>query len=151
IPPEHRHARALLADAFRFASPENRLIDPASGYPVEGWNHEPARGFFLRSFTQLTAAGLWMDVLANIAAGSAETPFLSRERALAESARLVKALRRDQRDPRLSAKGLLSNFLGLTPGERLGPLAGDVEKRKFLEAFGREKGEAVWAALEAKG
>ena len=27
------------------------------GYPVEGWNHDPGKGLFLRSFTQLTAIG----------------------------------------------------------------------------------------------
>src|SRR5262249_5148695 len=65
--------------------------------------------------------------------------------------RLVKSLRQDQRDPRLSAKGLLGNFLDLASGRRLGPLAADVDRQMFLDTFGPEKGEAVWTALQSKG
>ena len=36
--------RELLANAMRYVAPENRMIDPASGYPFEGWNQDPARG-----------------------------------------------------------------------------------------------------------
>ena len=39
--PEHRHLRLLLENALRYASPEHHLIDSSSGYPVEGWNHDP--------------------------------------------------------------------------------------------------------------
>ena len=127
------------------------MVDPVSGYPFEGWNQDPKRGLFLRSFTQLTAIGQWMELLANIVAGEAETPVLSREQALAQLAHLVKSLRQDQHDPRLSARGLLGNFLDLATGKRLGPLASDVDKQKLLDAFGPEKGEALWKALQAKG
>jgi hypothetical protein len=127
------------------------MIDPASGYPFEGWNQDPARGLYLRSFTQLTAIGLGMELFANVAAGTADTPFLSREQALADLTHLVRSLRQDQRDPRLSAHNLLGNFLDLATGKRLGPLASEVEKQKLLDAFGREKGEAIWKALLAKG
>ena len=48
---------------MRYVAPENRMIDPASGYPFEGWNQDPARGLFLRSFTQLTAIGQCMELL----------------------------------------------------------------------------------------
>jgi hypothetical protein len=151
VRPEHRHARELLANAMRYLAPENRMIDPASGYPSEGWNQDPARGLYLRSFTQLTAIGLGMELLANVAAGLADTPYLSREQALSHLTRLVKSLREDQRDPRLSAFNLLGNFLDLATGKRLGPLASEVEKTKILDAFGHEKGEAIWKALLAKG
>jgi hypothetical protein len=151
VPPEHKHVRALLENALRYAAPENRATDPVSGYPYEGWNHDPQQGLYLRSFTQLTAIGLWMELLANVAAGQADTPHLSRDRALSGLAHLVKTLRLDQQNPRLGAKGLLGNFLDLATAERLGPLASDVEKQKFLETFGQEKGEAVWKALAAKG
>ncbi len=127
------------------------MIDPASGYPFEGWNQDPARGLYLRSFTQLTAIGQCMEILASIAAGEADTPYLTRERALANLTRLVKSLRQDQRDPRLSAGNLLGNFLDLATGKRLGPLASDVEKSKVLDAFGPAKGESLWNALLAKG
>jgi hypothetical protein len=151
VPPEHKHARALLENALRCLDPRNRMIDTASGYLFEGWNQEPKKGLFLRSFTQLTVIGLWMEVLANAVAGSADTPQLTRENALPQLIHLVKSLRQDQRDPQLSAKGLLGNFLDLASGKRRGPLASDVEKTSFLQAFGEEKGKAIWQALQSKG
>jgi hypothetical protein len=136
---------------LRYLAPENKMLDPASGFPYEGWNQDPARGLYLRSFTQLTAIGVGLEVLANIAAGNADTPYLSRDRALANLSRLVKSLRKDQRDPWLSATSLLGNFLDLALVDRRGPLAYEVEKDKILEAFGPQKGEALWRALQAKG
>jgi hypothetical protein len=149
--PEHRHARMLLENAMRYTLPEHHLIDSSSGYPVEGWNHDPKDGLYLRSFTQLTAIGHWLELLANIVAGAADTPFLSRDEALEKLIQLVRGLRADQHDPRLAAEGLLSNFLDLATGERLGPLASDVDRSKFIEVFGAEKGDAIWKALIAKG
>ncbi len=151
IPPAHPNARALLENAFRYVDPANKLVDPASGYPVEGWNQDPARGLFLRSFTQLTAIGLYMELLAEVVAGNADTPPLPRDLALEQLARLVRTLREDQRNPQLAAEGLLGNFLDLATGKRLGPLASDVDKSKFLDAFGPAKGEAVWNALREIG
>ena len=151
IPADHTHARALLDNAMRYVAPANRMIDPVSGYPFEGWNRDPARGVFLRSFTQLTAIGEYMELLANVVAGYVDSPDLSREKALAGLAHLVETLRRDQRDPTISAKGLLVNFLDLATGKRLGPLASNVQKSAILVAFGGEKGEAIWRALQAKG
>jgi hypothetical protein len=151
VRPQDRHVRELLANAMRYVAPENRMVDPASGYPFEGWNQDPARVLFLRSFTQLTAIGLYMELLANVAAGHCESPYLSRGQAMSGLIRLVASLRQDQRDPTLSADCLLGNFLDLATGRRLGPLAMDVEKHKFIEAFGQEKGEAAWKALQAKG
>ena len=151
VPPRHRHTRELLSNAMRYLAPENRMIDPISGYPFEGWNQDPAKGLYLRSFTQLTAIGQYMELLANIIAGTCDTPFLSRKQALANLAHLVKSLRQDQRDPKLSAGNLLGNFLDLATGKRLGPLAVDVEKHKLQGAFGRDKAEAIWKALQAKG
>jgi hypothetical protein len=151
IPAEHAHARMLLDNAMRYASPSHKMVDPISGYPFEGWNQDPPRGLYLRSFTQLTAIGQWMELLANVAAGYADTPHLSRDRALAQLAQLVKTLRADQADPKLSAKGLLGNFLDLATGKRLGPLASNVDRSKFLESFGPAKGEALWKALKDAG
>jgi hypothetical protein len=151
VPTEHRHVRALLGNALRYVAPEHGMIDPVSGYPFEGWNHDPKQKLFLRSFTQLTAIGQWMEVLGNVAAGHAETPHLSRDQALARLTHLVGSVRQDQRDPQLSAKGLLGNFLDLASGRRLGPLANEVEREKFVATFGPEKGEAIWKALEARG
>jgi hypothetical protein len=151
VPAEHEHARALLENACALFAPDNKMIDPASGYPFEGWNNEPKEGLVMHSFTQLTTIALWMELLGNVVAGYADTPHLSRERALTQLAQLVKTLRQGQRDPRLSADGLLSNFLDLADGKRRGPLIGEVDKPWFQDAFGREKGEAVWKALQAKG
>ena len=150
VRPEHRHVHDLLASAMRYLAPENRMVDPISGYPFEGWNQDPAKGLYLRSFTQLTAIGQYMELLATIAAGTCDTPYLSRKQALAHLAHLVKSLRQDQHDPRLSAENLLGNFLDLASGKRLGPLAVDVEKHKLQDAFGKGKGEVIWRALQAK-
>src|SRR5438309_4558324 len=38
---EHRHVRELLANAMRYVASENRMIDPLTGYPFEGWNQDP--------------------------------------------------------------------------------------------------------------
>jgi hypothetical protein len=147
LPPEHSHARALLEGALRYTAPANKLVDPVSGYPFEGWNQDPKRGLFLRSFTQLTAIGLYMEILANVAAGRADTPHLSRGLALTQLGHLVKTLRDDQRDPTLSAEGLLSNFLDLATSKRLGPLASHVDKSRLTDEFGPQKGQALWKAL----
>jgi hypothetical protein len=151
IPAEHKHVHALAENAMRYVAPQNRIIDAASGYPVEGWNQDPKRALFLRSFTQLTAIGQWMELCANVAAGYAATPDLSREQALNALVKLVGSLRRDQHDPNLSAMGLLGNFLDLGSGKRLGPLASDLEKDKVIAAFGPEKADAIWRALTEKG
>lgn len=151
IPVEHPRARELLANAMRYLADASNIVDPASGYPVEGWNREPERGLGLSSFTQLTAIGEWLEVHARVVAGSADTPWVSREQALARLIRAVDSLCQDQRDPRLSERGLLANFLDLSSGGRLGPLAGYAAKEPFLQAFGGEKGEAMWSALIAEG
>lgn len=151
VPAEHRHARALLANAMHYLAPANKMIDPVSGYPFEGWNHDPAQGLFLRSFTQLTAVGKHMELLADIVAGRADSPEMTRAQALEGLTRLVTSLRRDQRDPTLGARGLLVNFLDLASGKRLAPLSAEVEKRTIVEAFGAQRGEALWKAMAARG
>jgi hypothetical protein len=151
VPRHHRHMRRLLNNAFSYVDPAHRIIDPVSGYPAEGWNQEPANGVFLRSFTQLTAIGAWIELLANIAAGQADNPYLSRGAALDGLALAVATLRADQRDPNLAAKGLLSNFIGFDGGERRGPLLESIERRRFIETFGEPVGQAIWQALLDKG
>ena len=151
VPPGHAHVRALLENALRYVDPAAGLFDEVSGYPVEGWNRDPERQFSLRSFTQLTAIGHAMELLACLAAGEAEVPFLSRKEALTRLAKLVASLRQDQRDPKLGAGGLLVNFLDLNSGRRQSPLTGSADREPFLAAFGPEKGQAIWAALAAQG
>lgn len=151
IDPTHEHARALAGNAIRYVSPENGIIDPHSGYPREGWNHDPQQQLFLRSFTQLTAIGLWLEVLGNAVAGYADAPGLHREEAIAHLTKAVGTLRKDQHDPRLSAKGLMVNFLDLGNGTRAGPLSPSVDKQRILDGFGPVKGEVVWRRLIDRG
>ncbi len=146
----HPHMQALIENAFLYIRPGQGTIDAASGYPVEGWNQDPQQGHYLRSFTQLTAIGTWTELLANIAAGQAENPYISPEHALVELARVLRSLRRDQHDPQVSASGLLGNFLGFEGNRRNGPLAREVAKQDFLNVFGTQKGAAIWQALTEK-
>lgn len=150
VNPEHEHMQTLLAQAMAYLKPENGLVDPTSGYPVEGWNQDPERGLYLRSFTQLTAIGERLEVLANIAAGYADNPYLSREEALNQMERITASLLHDQHDPAVSAKGLLGNFLGLEPTGRIGPLSEEVEKQQVVDLFGEEQAAQIWNALIAK-
>ena len=148
VDPNHHRMIALLENAFSYIAPHHGIIDSTSGYPVEGWNHDPERGLFLRSFTQLTAIGQWIELLANIAAGEADNPYISRDEALERLSLAVKSVRHDQHDPKVSAMGLLGNFLGLEGEQRTGPLARDVAKQDVVDAFGEEKATAIWQALK---
>lgn len=147
----HQHMRLLLDNAFQYLNPAHGIVDPQSGYPYEGWNQEPQNGLFLRSFTQLTAIGAWVELLANVAAGYAENPYISKESALNRLARVITSLLDDQHNPALASKGLLVNFLGLDAGKRTGPLLESVERRRFIETFGEQQGAAIWSALLEKG
>ncbi len=143
----HIHIQQLLQNAMGYINPEHDLIDAISGYPVEGWNHDPTKGLYLRSFTQLTSIGEWTELLANIAAGYADNPYINRDQALAMLEKATDSLLADQKDPTVSAKGLLGNFLGLGNGKRLGPLGEDTEKADFVAVFGPEKADNIWQAL----
>ena len=151
VPPEHWHMRLLLDNAFDYLNPAHGIVDPISGYPVEGWNQEPQKGVFLRSLTQLTAIGAWIELLANVAAGDADNPHVSKDAALAGLSRAITTLLGDQRDPELAAKGLLVNFMSIEGGKRTGPLLESIERRRFIEAFGEQHGEAIWSALVEQG
>nr|WP_296910356.1 hypothetical protein [Thiocapsa sp.] len=151
VHPTHQHMRLLLDNAFGYLNPAHDIVDPASGYPAEGWNQEPENRLFLRSFTQLTAIGAWIELLANVAAGYADNPYLSKEAALRGLSLAVSTLLDDQVNPALASKGLLVNFLGLEGGERKGPLLESIERRQFIEAFGEGEGPAIWLALVEKG
>ena len=150
VQPGHVHMQMLLANAMGYLKPEHGLADPVSGYPVEGWNQEPERGLYLRSFTQLTAIGEQLEMLANIAAGYADNPYISEEEALNRLEKMTANLLHDQTDPNVSAKGLLGNFLGLEKHGRTGPLSEEVDRQKFTDKFGAEKGGAIWDALTAR-
>ena len=150
IKPEQKYINLLLENAFKYIAPTNKMIDPVSGYPVEGWNHDPPGGLFLRSFTQLTAIGEWIEVLANIASGNADNRYISKEQALEKLNHTITTLLQDQKDPKISAKGLLVNFLDISTGKRLGPLASNVDKKDFTKMFGKVRGEKIWEVLKVK-
>lgn len=141
----------LLTNAMSYINPAHGMIDNVSGYPVEGWNHDPSKGLYLRSFTQLTSIGEWVELQACIAAGYADNPYMSQAEALAGLELTVQSLLDDQTNPKVSAKGLLGNFLGLENGVRLGPLGEEVEKQAFVDAFGAEKANNIWVALTQRG
>ncbi len=147
---QHENMQRLLANAMGYLKPENGLVDPESGYPVEGWNQDPERGLYLRSFTQLTSIGERVELLANIAAGYADNPYISHEQALEQLGLTISSLLADQHNPQISAKGLFVNFLGFENGGRIGPLGEEVEKNKFVEAFGEEQATRIWDALAAR-
>jgi len=149
--PNHRHLRLLLDNAFNYVNPAHGIVDPASGYPAEGWNQEPQNGLFLRSFTQLTAIGAWIELLANVAAGYANATYLAKDSALSGLSLAVGTLLQDQRNPALAAKGLLVNFLGLEGGERKGPLLETVARQRLIDTFGDQTGPRIWLALVEKG
>ena len=129
----------MLENALRYLAPESGTTDPISAYPVEGWNNQPQNGLGLRSFTQLTAIGEWIDVLANLVAGYADAPGLSKEQALPRLRRAVDTLCRDQNDPSIATKGLLGNFLDLASGSRLAPLVNDLDKPTVFRPSARTK------------
>jgi hypothetical protein len=151
ISPRHENMQRLLINAMGYLQPGHGLVDPVSGYPVEGWNQEPERGLYLRSFTQLTAIGEQLELLASIAAGYADNPYVSRAQALSQIERMASSLLIDQSDPTLSAGGLLGNFLGLEATGRIGPLSEEVRKHQFVELFGDERANQIWTALIADG
>src|SRR3974377_1648497 len=95
VPPQHAHTRELLANAMRYLAPENQMIDPISVYPCEGWHQDAVKGVYPVAFTQWTAIGQYMELLANIIAGTCDPPFLSRKQALATLAPLGEGLRPD--------------------------------------------------------
>ena len=131
IPAEHAHARALLDNAMRYAAPGEQDGRPGLRLPVRGVEPGPEAGLFLRSFTQLTAIGQWMELLANVAAGQADTPApLARAGPGPARPPGQDPPRTTSADPTLAAKGLLGNFLDLATGKRLGPLASNVDKRE---------------------
>lgn len=151
VDPAHTHTRLLLENALLYAAPANAMTDPASGYPVEGWNQDLKKGLYLRQFTQLTAIGEWLELMANIAAGYADNPYVSRDEAKTRLIRIVGSLRHDQQDPRVSAEGLLVNFIGFKNSQRIPPLSEIIEKQKFIDAFGDETAAAIWKAMREKG
>jgi hypothetical protein len=151
VNPAHTHTRLLLENALRYAAPANAMTDPASGYPFEGWNQEPKKGLYLRQFTQLTAIGEWLELMANITAGYADNPCISRDEAKTRLIQMVGSLRHDQQDPRVSAEGLLVNFIGFYNSRRIPPLSEIIEKQKLIDAYGEAKAAVLWKALREKG
>ena len=106
IPAEHKHVHALAENAMWYIAPQNGSSMLPQAIPSRDGTRTPSA-----TFPPLVHAAYrhWpvMELCANVAAGYADTPYLSREEALKALAKLVGSLRRDQHDPTLSAKGLL--------------------------------------------
>ncbi len=151
VNPAHTHTRLLLENAMLYTGAANVMTDPVSGYPVEGWNQNLKQGLYLRQFTQLTAIGEWLELMANIAAGYSDNPCISRDEAKTRLIRIVGSLRHDQQDPRVSAEGLLVNFIGFKNSQRIPPLSEIIEKQKFIDAYGEGKAAILWKAMREKG
>ena len=125
---------------MRYLAPANKLIDPASGYPFEGWNHDPEQGLFLRSFTQLTAIGQHMELLANIVAGHADSPELSREQALEGLTRLVTTPAAGPEGPEPRRQGAARQLPRPRHRQAARPLTADVEKQHDPGGVRRREG-----------
>jgi hypothetical protein len=143
IPSLHGHVRALAENAMAFLK---TITEPHSGYPFEGWNHDP-NGMDLHKFTQLTAIGEWLEILSEIVAGNADSPYLSRQQALKLLRQAVTSLLKDQADPELSVYGLLYDFPFFEGKKRQVPLSPLLFKQDLLDKFGASKGNAIWSAL----
>ena len=105
------------------------MVDPVSGYPCRGLEPGPEA----RALPPLVHA-VDRDRPVDGAArehrrrpGRHAVP-LPRARPSSNLTHLVRSLREDQHDPRLSARDLLGNFLDLATGKRLGPLASEVDE-----------------------
>ena len=147
----HVHTAQLLTNALAYFHSANDPIEATSGYPREGWNQQPERGLYLRSFTQLTAIGLWLELQAAFVCGDLVDPQWPPARALAGLGRTTRSLRHDQRTAGLGDRGLLGTFLGLEPDRRVGPLASEVYRRDLREQFDDVTAQRIWRALAARG
>ncbi len=145
----HNHARELLENALKYIEAPG-MVDPASGYICEGLNNGSNGGAQLRTFTQLTGIGEWVELQADIAAGQLVVPSVSKDRAFESLDRISQSLLSDQADPGIAARGLLANFIGFDKDRRLGPLASVANERDLIDALGEARGRAAWAALVEK-
>ncbi|MDD7986297.1 hypothetical protein PQO01_15205 [Lentisphaera marina] len=144
------YSEKLLDNSLNFVDDKHGMIDPHSSYPVEGWNQDPERGLYLRSFTQLSAIGEYLELLANMSAGYCGNDY-SQEDSLEKLNHISDTLLADQANPALSAKGLLVNFLDLGNGHRVGPLGEKISKEKFKKNLEGIDTNKLWDVLiEAK-
>ena len=149
--PTHSHMRQLVQNALLYLDPKWELTDPASGYPLEGWNDDADTALHLRGFTQLTSVGKWLEILGHVAAGHVATPSMPAGDALKRLDHLTENLLLDQKDPRVSDRGLLCNFLGFEPERRIPPLASETHKVDFIQTLGEDDGREAWRALTKAG
>lgn len=139
------HAQALLENSLKFLTAETKAVDPASGYPAEGWNPN------LRGFTQLTSIGEWLEVQSMIAAGQIKADNLNPQQALDALTLATDSLLVDQQNPELSNLGLLSNFIPFRGNSRSGPARDNLRKSRLTKAFGEQKANTLWQSLIAAG
>ena len=144
------YSEKLLDNSLKFVEEKHGMIDPYSSYPVEGWNQDPERGLYLRNFTQLSAIGEYLELLANMSAGYCGEAY-SQADSLEKLDRMSNTLLTDQDNPQLAAKGLMVNFLDLGNGHRVGPLGEKISKAKFQKNLENIDTNKLWDVLvEAK-
>ena len=137
---------------MRYLAPENRMIDPISGYPFEGWNQDPAKGLYppllhpvdrhrpVHGAAREHRRRHMRHALPLPQAGPAQT-WLTWSRACGR----ISATRS-------SAPGICwETSWTWPPASGSAPWPWTSRSTSFLAAFGRDKGEAIWKALQAKG
>ncbi|MBF0199541.1 MAG: hypothetical protein HQL32_17630, partial [Planctomycetes bacterium] len=139
--------QALVDNALLFAKTEQGVIDGVSGYPVEGWNHGKISTLSLRHFTQSTSIGEWIEFLALVCAGYVDVPEMTHGEALAALEKACSSLTEDQKNSKLSAKGLMCNFFGLDQKGRVAPLTGAIDRSQLEEAIGEKVCSEVWPLM----
>ena len=134
-------------------TPANAMTDPASGYPVEGWNQEPEEG-------PLPAPVHTVDRHRRVAGVDGQ----HRRRLRGQSLHLSRVRRKTRlitdcresttttsRTRGSAPKGCWRISFGFDSSQRMPPLSEIIEKQKFIDAFGEEKAVAIWKAPARKG
>jgi hypothetical protein len=147
IDPSHVRMREMVAKLFEYFTFE--WHDP-SGYPYEGirWREETRTIEPIRQYTQITAIGQAGEFLAGIVNGEMVVPTISVRDALDLLALMMRALQRDQDDPRVSENGLPIAFIEFDrENNRMRPpLPYEVTPDVFPETWGWKRA-VIWERL----
>jgi hypothetical protein len=147
IDPSDVRMREMVARLFDYFAFE--WHDP-SGYPYEGirWNEETRTIEPIRRYTQITAVGQTAEFLASIINGEIVLPLIPVREALNLLTRIMRALQRDQDDPRVSEDGLPIAFIEFDRemNRMRPPLPYEVTPDVLPEKWG-EKRAVIWERL----
>jgi hypothetical protein len=150
IEPNHVRMREMVGRLFEYFT--FAWHDP-SGYPYEGlrWDDETRSVEPIRQYTQITAIGQAGEFLASIVNGEIVFPPISVRDALDLLALWVRALQRDQDDPRVSENGLPIAFMEFDrENHRMRPpLPYEITPDVLPEKWGKKR-TAIWERLEER-